>query len=49
LSTPVPWEKAVPRVLGRGISNRIERLDYALTRMRPNLFAYQHIFELKAL
>lgn len=48
LTTPVPWEKVIPRVLGSTVSKQVERFDYLLTRLRPNLFAYQHIFELRA-
>ncbi|HMA91310.1 MAG TPA: class I SAM-dependent methyltransferase, partial [Polyangiaceae bacterium] len=48
LTTPVPWEKVIPRLMGRAVSDQVERLDYLLTRLRPNLFAYQHIFELRA-
>jgi glycosyltransferase involved in cell wall biosynthesis len=48
ITTPVPWEKVVPRMLGKGVSDQVERFDYVLTRMRPNLFAYQYIFELRA-
>ncbi len=48
LTTPVPWEKVIPRMLGKATSDHVERFDYQLTRLRPNLFAYQHIFELRA-
>jgi glycosyltransferase involved in cell wall biosynthesis len=48
LTTPVPWEKVIPRVLGKAASDQVERLDYQLTRLRPNFFAYQHVFELRA-
>jgi len=48
LTTPVPWEKVIPRVFGKAASDQVERLDYQLTRVRPNFFAYQHIFELRA-
>lgn len=47
-TTPVPWEKVIPRIFGKATSDQIERLDFQLTRLRPNLFAYQHIFELRA-
>jgi glycosyltransferase involved in cell wall biosynthesis len=49
LTTPVPWEKVIPRIFGRAVSDRVEHFDYLLTRLRPNLFAYQHIFELREL
>lgn len=48
LTTPVPWEKVIPRVLGSAVSKQVERLDYLMTRLRPNLFSYQHVFELRA-
>lgn len=48
LTTPVPWEKVIPRLLGKAISDQVERADYFMSRLRPNLFAYQHIFELRA-
>jgi glycosyltransferase involved in cell wall biosynthesis len=46
-TTPVPWERVIPRVFGRTVSEQLERTDYLLTRLRPNFFAYQHIFELQ--
>lgn len=48
MTTPIPWELVIPRVLGRAVSDQVERIDYLLTRLRPNFFAYQHIFELGA-
>jgi len=45
-TTPVPWERVLPRVLGKAVRENAERTDYLLTRLRPNLFAYQHLFEL---
>jgi SAM-dependent methyltransferase len=45
--TPVPWENVVPKALGKSVSNNLEKLDYFMARMRPNLFAYQHLFELR--
>jgi glycosyltransferase involved in cell wall biosynthesis len=47
IATPVPWEKVVPPVLGRFVSDQLEKVDYWAGRVRPNLFAYQHIFELR--
>jgi SAM-dependent methyltransferase len=44
-TVPVPWEHVVPKPLS-GVSRAIERFDYLLTQTRPNLFAYQHVFEL---
>jgi SAM-dependent methyltransferase len=46
-TTPVPWENVLPRVLGSSIRERAEKADYLLTLVRPNLFAYQHLFELR--
>ncbi|HEY5960895.1 MAG TPA: methyltransferase domain-containing protein, partial [Polyangiaceae bacterium] len=48
ITTPVPWEKVIPRIFGKAVSDRVEHFDYLLTRLRPNLFAYQHVFELRA-
>jgi hypothetical protein len=46
-TTPVPWENVLPRALGSSIREKAEKADYFLTRVRPNLFAYQHLFELQ--
>lgn len=46
-TTPVPWEHVLPRALGSFIRDKAERADYFLTRARPNLFAYQNLFELR--
>jgi 2-polyprenyl-3-methyl-5-hydroxy-6-metoxy-1,4-benzoquinol methylase len=46
-TTPVPWENVVPNLLGRALRDKVERADYLLTRVRPNVFAYQHLFELR--
>jgi SAM-dependent methyltransferase len=46
-TTPVPWENVLPRALGSGIRDKAERADYFLARLRPNLFAYQNLFELR--
>ncbi len=46
-TTPVPWENVLPRALGSSIRDKAERADYFLTRVRPNLFAYQNLFELR--
>ena len=46
-TTPVPWENVLPRALGSFIRDKAERADYFLTRLRPNLFAYQNLFELR--
>lgn len=45
-TTPVPWENVLPSVLGKFVREKVERADFMLTRMRPNVFAYQHLFEL---
>jgi 2-polyprenyl-3-methyl-5-hydroxy-6-metoxy-1,4-benzoquinol methylase len=47
--TPVPWEKVVPKVFGDLAQNTIEKADHFLARLRPNAFAYQHLFELAPL
>jgi hypothetical protein len=41
----VPWENVVPKVLGELAQSTIEKADYFLARVRPNVFAYQHLFE----
>ncbi|MEI9937226.1 MAG: bifunctional glycosyltransferase/class I SAM-dependent methyltransferase [Pseudomonadota bacterium] len=46
-TTPVPWENVLPRALGSFIRDKVEKSDYFLTRLRPNMFAYQHLFELR--
>ena len=46
-TTPVPWENVLPRALGASIRDKAERTDYFLARLRPNLFAYQNVFELR--
>jgi hypothetical protein len=45
--TPIPWENVLPPGLPSAVSNAAERLDFLLARLDPNLFAYQHLFELK--
>jgi glycosyltransferase involved in cell wall biosynthesis len=47
-ATPVPWENVVPKALGGLAESTIEKADYFLTRLRPNAFAYQNLFELGA-
>jgi hypothetical protein len=44
----VPWENVLPRVFGNFLSEKVERADFMLSRMRPNVFAYQHVFELSS-
>jgi glycosyltransferase involved in cell wall biosynthesis len=45
VTTPVPWENVIPPVLG-GVRKGLERLDHRLGQLTPNLFAYQHVFDL---
>jgi 2-polyprenyl-3-methyl-5-hydroxy-6-metoxy-1,4-benzoquinol methylase len=45
-TTPVPWENVIPPALGRYVTDKVEKADYLFTRLGPNLFAYQHLFEL---
>ncbi len=47
-TTPIPWENVLPPLFGRLARETVETADYLLTRLRPNLFAYQHLFELTA-
>jgi 2-polyprenyl-3-methyl-5-hydroxy-6-metoxy-1,4-benzoquinol methylase len=44
-TTPVPWELVLPKPV-QGAAASLERADHLLTRARPDLFAYQHLFEL---
>jgi glycosyltransferase involved in cell wall biosynthesis len=45
-TVPVPWERVVPKALSK-VATALERFDYLLSQTSPNLFAYQHIFELQ--
>jgi len=45
-TTPVPWENVLPKIFSEVAQNTIEKADYLFTRLRPNVFAYQHLFEL---
>lgn len=45
-TTPVPWENVIPPDFARSVRNTIEKGDYFLSRLAPNVFAYQHVFEL---
>lgn len=45
-TTPVPWEKVVPPFMGRHVAEAIQKADHSLAQLRPNIFAYQHLFEL---
>ncbi|MET0411508.1 MAG: bifunctional glycosyltransferase/class I SAM-dependent methyltransferase [Polyangiaceae bacterium] len=44
---PIPWENVLPAAAGSIALGAVEKLDYFLGRVRPNLFAYQHLFELR--
>jgi glycosyltransferase involved in cell wall biosynthesis len=46
-TTPVPWENVIPPLFGDFVRDKIEKFDFFLTQLRPNAFAYQHIFELE--
>jgi SAM-dependent methyltransferase len=48
-TTPVPWERVFPATMQRLVTRPVERIDYMLGRLRPNVSAYQHIFELRAI
>lgn len=45
-TTPVPWENVVPALLGSVVRDGVEKADHSLGKLAPNLFAYQHLFEL---
>lgn len=45
-TTPVPWENIIPPVVGKVLREGVEKTDHLMTQVRPNVFAYQHIFEL---
>ena len=47
-TTPIPWENVVPNVLGDVVRDGVEKADHSLGKLAPNLFAYQHLFELVA-
>jgi glycosyltransferase involved in cell wall biosynthesis len=47
-TSPVPWENVLPRVFGKFLSEKVEHADFMLSRLRPNVFAYQHLFELSS-
>lgn len=46
-TTPIPWENVLPAALGGFVREKVEKTDYLLTQLRPNVFAYQHLFELE--
>ena len=39
-------QNVIPPGLGRFVTENVEKADYLFTRLSPNLFAYQHVFEL---
>ncbi|HET8935617.1 MAG TPA: bifunctional glycosyltransferase/class I SAM-dependent methyltransferase [Polyangiales bacterium] len=45
-STPVPWENVIPAALGDFVRDKLEKSDHFFGQLAPNMFAYQHIFEL---
>lgn len=45
-STPVPWENVIPAALGDFVRDKLEKSDHFFGQLAPNLFAYQHLFEL---
>jgi 2-polyprenyl-3-methyl-5-hydroxy-6-metoxy-1,4-benzoquinol methylase len=45
-STPVPWENVIPAALGDFVRDKLEKSDHFFGQLAPNLFAYQHVFEL---
>ncbi len=47
VTTPVPWENVSRRGQGSRLLRGLELVDLALGKVRPNLFAYQHVFCLK--
>jgi glycosyltransferase involved in cell wall biosynthesis len=45
-TTPVPWENVVPSGFEL-LRSGLEKTDFAMSRLAPNAFAYQHLFELR--
>jgi hypothetical protein len=45
-TSPIPWETVIPQSFGF-LASVVEKVDHAFTRVQPNAFAYQHIFELR--
>lgn len=46
-TTPIPWERnMIPRIFGQFVRGGTEKVDHVLGQLKPNLFAYQHVFEL---
>lgn len=45
-TTPVPWENVLPAGIGAPLRGALEKADHSFSRLAPNFFAYQHIFEL---
>ncbi len=48
LTTPVPWENVIPPGPLDPVMRGVERTDFLLGKLRPNVFAYQHVFKLRA-
>ncbi len=46
-TAPIPWENVIPKALGRAVRDGVEKADYFLAQLMPNMFAYQHLYELK--
>jgi len=47
VTTPVPWENVSRRHAGSAAFRALELVDVGLGKVRPNLFAYQHVFRLR--
>ena len=45
-TTPIPWENVLPGEVGSVVHKAVETVDHTLSRFAPNVFAYQHLFEL---
>ncbi len=43
----MPWENVIPKFWGSFVRDKVEKADYHATRLLPNLFAGQHLFELR--
>lgn len=46
---PIPWENVFSSAWGDKLPAAVEKFDFLLSRTRPSLFGYQHIFELDAI
>jgi hypothetical protein len=47
VTTPVPWENVSRRHGRTPLVKAVELVDAGLGLVRPNLFAYQHVFRLR--